>query len=87
MHNNKPTKISFLNLFPFLLWLIIKRQNYIIHRVISAYILDLEVKIIAKDKGKNGKYNIPKEFYANVQYGNKIKTICSILNTECQNIL
>ena len=53
---------------------------------VSKYILDLEINIIAKEyrfyKGKNGKYNIPKEFYANVQYGNELKTICSILNTE-----
>ena len=31
---------------------------------------------------KTGKYNIPKEFGPNVQYGNELKTMCSILNTE-----
>ena len=53
---------------------------------ISKYILDLKIDIIAKEyrffKDKNGKYNIPKEFYANVQYGNELKTICAVLNTE-----
>ena len=53
---------------------------------ISKYILDLKVDIIAKEyrfyKDEKGKYNIPKEFYANVQYGNELKTMCAILNTE-----
>ena len=53
---------------------------------ISKYVLDLKVNVIAKEyrffKDKNGKYNIPKEFYANVQYGNELKTMCAILNTE-----
>lgn len=53
---------------------------------ISKYVLDLKIDIVAKEyrffKDKNGKYNIPKEFYANVQYGNELKTMCAVLNTE-----
>ena len=53
---------------------------------VSKYILDLKVDIIAKEyrffKDENGKYNIPKEFLANVQYGNELKTMCTVLNTE-----
>ena len=53
---------------------------------ISKYILDLNIEVIAKEyrfyKDKNGKYNIPKEFHTDVQYGNKIKTLCTVLNTE-----
>lgn len=53
---------------------------------ISKYVIDLKVDIVAKEyrfyKNDKGKYNIPKEFYANVQYGNKLKTMCCVLNTE-----
>ncbi len=53
---------------------------------ISKYILDLKVNVVAKEyrfyKDKNGKYNIPKEFKIDVQYGNEIKTLCTVLNTE-----
>lgn len=53
---------------------------------ISKYILDLDIKVIAKEyrfyKNKNGKYNIPKEFKTDVQYGSNIKTMCTVLNTE-----
>lgn len=53
---------------------------------VSKYILDVEINVIAKEyrfyKDKEGKYNIPKEFQTDVQYGNELKTICSILNTE-----
>ena len=53
---------------------------------ISKYIIDIEINTIAKEyrfyKDENGKYNIPKEFKTDVQYGNKLKTMCSILNTE-----
>lgn len=53
---------------------------------ISKYVLDIEVAVVAKEyrfyPDEQGKYNIPKGFEANVQYGNEIKTICSILNTE-----
>lgn len=53
---------------------------------ISKYILDLKIDVIAKEyrfyKDKNGKYNIPKEFQTDIQYGNELKTICTILNTE-----
>ena len=53
---------------------------------VSKYILDLRVDVIAKEyrfyKDKKGKYNIPKEFYTDVQYGSELKTLCTILNTE-----
>ena len=53
---------------------------------ISKYILDIKVDVIAKKyrfyKDKNGKYNIPKEFKTDVQYGDELKTMCTILNTE-----
>lgn len=53
---------------------------------ISKYILDLDIKVIAKEyrfyKDKNGKYNIPKEFKTDVQYGSNLKTMCTVLNTE-----
>ena len=53
---------------------------------ISKYILDIEINVVAKEyrfyKDENGKYNIPKEFQTDVQYGNELKTMCSILNTE-----
>ena len=53
---------------------------------VSKYILDVEVNVVAKEyrfyKNAEGKYNIPKEFQTDVQYGNELKTICSILNTE-----
>lgn len=55
-------------------------------KYISKYILDLKIDVIAKEyrfyKDKNGKYNIPKEFQTDIQYGNELKTICTILNTE-----
>ena len=53
---------------------------------ISKYILDIKVNVIAKEyrfyQDENGKYNIPKEFKVDVQYGPEIKTLCSTLNTE-----
>ena len=53
---------------------------------VSKYIIDIEIKTVAKEyrfyKDKNGKYNIPKEFKTDVQYGAELKTMCSILNTE-----
>lgn len=53
---------------------------------VSKYILDIEVNVIAKEyrfyKDKKGRYKIPKEFQTDVQYGNELKTMCSILNTE-----
>ena len=53
---------------------------------VSKYVLDIEISVVAKEyrfyKDKTGKYNIPKEFQPNVQYGNELKTICCILNTE-----
>lgn len=53
---------------------------------VSKYIIDIEIKTIAKEyrfyKDQNGKYNIPKEFKTDVQYGPELKTMCSVLNTE-----
>lgn len=53
---------------------------------ISKYVLDLDIKVIAKEyrfyKANNGRYNIPKEFKADVQYGSNLKTMCTVLNTE-----
>ena len=73
----------------------IKRGEYkteVIHKgtiqkeYISKYILDIKVDVIAKEyrfyKDKKGKYNIPKEFKTDVQYGEELKTMCAILNTE-----
>ena len=49
---------------------------------VSKYIIDVEVKTIAKEyrfyRDENGKYNIPKEFKTDVQYGSGVKTLCSI---------
>lgn len=53
---------------------------------ISKYIIDISVSVNAIEyrfyKDKNGKFNIPKEFKHDVQYGNELKTLCAILNTE-----
>ena len=53
---------------------------------ISKYVIDMQINVIAKEyrfyKDEKGKYNIPKEFKNDVQYGNEIKTICAVLNTE-----
>lgn len=53
---------------------------------ISKYVLDFKIDVLAKEyrffKDDKGKYNIPKDFYANVQYGNELKTMCAVLNTE-----
>ena len=55
-------------------------------KYVSKYVIDIQVNVIVKEyrfyKDKNGKYNIPKEFQTDVQYGSEIKTLCSILNTE-----
>lgn len=52
----------------------------------SKYILDIKLDVIAKEyrffKDDKGKYNIPKEFHTGVQYGNELKTMCSVLNIE-----
>lgn len=53
---------------------------------ISKYILDLDIKVIAKEyrfyKDEYGRYNIPQEFKTDVQYGSNLKTMCTVLNTE-----
>lgn len=53
---------------------------------VSKYIIDIELNAVVKEyrfyRDENGKYNIPKEFQADVQYGNELKTLCTVLNTE-----
>lgn len=53
---------------------------------ISKYILDTKISIVAKEyrfyPNKEGKIIIPKEYKTDVQYGNNLKTICAVLNTE-----
>lgn len=55
-------------------------------KYVSKYIIDIQVKTIAKEyrfyQDEKGKFNIPKEFNTDVQYGEEIKAICAILNTE-----
>lgn len=55
-------------------------------KYISKYIIDIEVSVIANEYrfyiDKNGKYNIPKKFQSDVQYGSELKTMCAVLNTE-----
>ena len=55
-------------------------------RYISKYVLDIKIDVVAKEyrfyQDENGKYNIPKEFNTDVQYGSEIKTFCSFLNIE-----
>lgn len=52
----------------------------------SKYILDTKISIVAKEyrfyPNKEGKIIIPKEYKTDVQYGNNLKTICAVLNTE-----
>ncbi|MEG1010009.1 MAG: DUF6444 domain-containing protein [Clostridia bacterium] len=53
---------------------------------VSKYIVDISVSVNATEyrffMDKNGKFNIPKEFKNDVQYGNELKTLCAVLNTE-----
>lgn len=55
-------------------------------KYVSKFVLDIEVNVVAKEyrfyRDENGKYNIPKEFQTDVQYGSEIKTLCAILNTQ-----
>ena len=61
------------------------RKGDIQEEYISKYILDIKVDVIAKEysfyKDESGKYNIPKEFHTDIQYGEELKTRCAILNT------
>ena len=67
-------------------------KHEVIHRgkiqkeYISKYILDVQINVVAKEyrfyKNKDGKYNIPKEFQTDIQYGSELKTLCTVLNTE-----
>lgn len=53
---------------------------------ISKFVLDIDISINAVEyrfyQDKNRKFNIPKEFKNDVQYGSELKTLCAILNTE-----
>ena len=53
---------------------------------VSKYIIDVEIRTVAKEyrfyKDENGKYNIPKEFQTDVQYGPELKTMCTALNVD-----
>lgn len=55
-------------------------------KYVSKYIIDIQVNVIATEyrfyRDEKGKYNIPKEFHTDVQYGTEIKTLCTVLNTE-----
>lgn len=52
----------------------------------SKYILDTKISVVAKEyrfyPNKEGKIIIPKEYKTDVQYGNNLKTMCAVLNTE-----
>lgn len=52
----------------------------------SKYVLDTRVSVVAIEHrfyaDENGKYNIPKEFQTDVQYGENLKTLCTTLSTE-----
>ena len=52
----------------------------------SKYIIDIEITAVAKEHrfyvDANGKYNIPKEYVTDVQYGENIKKISTTLNVE-----
>lgn len=52
----------------------------------SKYILDIKTTVVATEyrfyADKDGKYNIPREFQTDVQYGNSVKTLCTVLSTE-----
>lgn len=52
----------------------------------SKYILDTKVSVVATEHrfyaDEDGNYNIPKEFQTDVQYGESLKTLCTVLSTE-----
>ena len=52
----------------------------------SKYILDTKTIVVATEHrfyaDENGKYNIPKEFQTDVQYGESLKTLCTVLSVE-----
>ncbi len=52
----------------------------------SKYILDTKVNVVATEHrfyaDENGKYNIPKEFQTDVQYGENLKTLSTVLSVE-----
>lgn len=55
-------------------------------KYISKYVLDIQINVIAKEyrfyQDENGKYNIPKKYKTDVQYGSDIKALCTFLNVE-----
>lgn len=52
----------------------------------SKYILDTKISVVATEHrfyaDENGKYNIPKEYQTDVQYGENIKTLSTVLSVE-----
>lgn len=52
----------------------------------SKYILDIKTTVVATEyrfyADKNVNYSIPKEFQTDVQYGNSVKTLCTVLSAE-----
>ena len=55
-------------------------------KYVTRYILDIQIGVVAEEHrfypDENGKYNIPEEFKADVQYGTNLKTMCVSLNAE-----
>ena len=62
----------------------VKKENS--NKYISKYIVDIEVITKVTEyrfyADSFGKYNVPKEFKTDVQYGNELKTMCCILSNE-----
>lgn len=64
----------------------IKNIGKVSKKYVSKYVLDIDVKVKAIEyrfyENEQGKIKIPKEFKTNVQYGEELKTMCVILNTN-----
>ena len=65
---------------------IVNMGDVLSNKYVSKYIVDIEVitKVIEYRfyADSFGKYNIPKEFKTDVQYGNELKTMCCVLSNE-----
>lgn len=65
---------------------VVVNKGKISNDYVSKYIIDFKIDVIATEyrfyKNNKGKYDIPKEFKTDVQYGNEIKSFCVALNTE-----
>ena len=48
--------------------------------------MDIKIDVVAKEyrfyQDENGKYNIPKEFKTDIQFGSDIRALCPFLNIE-----